>query len=263
MGVESVTTDWARSQFGDDAATVVRRVVRAMAASHQSGLDAQAASGMTKRFPYGSVWSTRFDNLVAELHDRPGAEIVPVPGAGYQLIMLQGKVLIPFRLATTLAVHHSQARIESVVLCQLGALSVPRPVPPPNLFDDAEPDPAPQQRSGHDDRPVIVSSDTPVIYVGVVANADSKSLLAAWWGIGETLAEDGKLTWSPEPLPLDILAPGEVPVRVPPPRPPDQIPAFDQGPVPPMMVTARSRPVEAPLTGDEPPIAPAASDDRE
>ena len=261
MGVKSVTTDWAQSQFGDDAAKVIQCVVRAMAAWHQSGLDAQAASRMTKKYPYGSVWSTRFDNLVAELHDMLGAEIIPVPGAGYQLVKLQGKVLIPFRLATTLAVHHSQAKIESDVLRELTALSVPRPVPPPSLFD-TEPDVA-SQRPTREGRPPIIDSDTSIIYIGVVANADSKSLLALWWGIGKAQGEDGTLIWSPEPLPLDILGPNEVPVRIPEPRTPDQISAFDQGPVPPVTVTARSRPVEAPPTGDEPPINPAASDDRE
>ena len=262
MGVKSVTTDWAQSQFGDDGAKVIRRVVRAMAAWHQSGLDAQAASGMTKKYPYGSVWSTRFDNLVAELHDLPGAEIIPVPGAGYQLVKLQGKVLIPFRLATTLAVHHSQAKIESEVLRELTALSVPRPVPPPSLFDDTEPDVA-SPRPAPEGRLAIIDSDTSIIYIGVVANADSKSLLAVLWGIGEAQGEDGRLIWSPEPLPLDILGPNEVPVRVPERRAPDQVSAFDQGPVPSVVVTARSRPVETPPTGDEPLIDPAASDDRE
>lgn len=261
MGVKSVTTDWAQSQFGDDGAKVIRRVIRAMAAWHQSGLDAQAASGMTKKYPYGSVWSTRFDNLVVELHDLTGAEIIPVPGAGYQLVKLQGKVLIPFRLATTLPVHHSQAKIESETLRELTALSVPRPVPPPSLFDDTEADVAPWP--ARDGRLAIIDSDTSIIYIGVVANADSKSLLALLWGIGEAQSEDGTLIWSPEPLPLDILGPNEVPVRVPEHRTHDQVTAFDRGPVPSVAVTARSRPVEAPPTGDEPPIDPAASDDRE
>lgn len=265
MGVESVTTDWAQSQFGDDAAEVTRRVVRAMAAAHRSGLEAQAASGLVKKFSFGSVWSARFNNLVAELHDMPDAEVIKVPGAPYALIKLKGKLLIPFRLATTLSVHFSQAKIESNVLRDLAAVSVPRPIPEPTLFDgadDAESGVGSDELSAHLGQTAVLDEDTPVIYIGVVANADSKSLLAAWWGIGVAQDEHGKLTWSPEELPLHILGPDDVPVRVPQPRSPDQIPAFDQGPVPPVTVTARSRRVEAPAAGDEPPISPASADDR-
>lgn len=260
MGVSWVPTDWARSQFGVDAAEVTLRVVRAMAAAHHAGLEAQAASGMAKLFPFGAVWPTRFDNLVAELHDMPGAEVVKVPGAPYKLIKLQGKLLIPFRLATTLNVPGSQARIESRVLRDLAALSIPRPVPEPTLFDSETESGI---NSGGLPAPAALDEDTPIIYIGVVANADSKTLLAGWWGIGEAQDEDGHLTWSPERLPLTVVGTGDVPVRVPQPRSPDDVPAFDQGPVPPVTVTARPRRVDAPPTGDVPSISATSSDDRE
>lgn len=263
MAVRPVATDWAQAQFGDDAAEVTRRVVRAMVAAHRSGLDAQAASGMSKKFPFGSAWAARFDNLVEELGAMPGAEIVPVPDAPYQLVKLRGKVFIPFRLATTLTVHFSQAKIGSQVLRDLAALSVPRPVPPLTLFDyDAEPGPVPKQRARTEGLRPTVDTDTPIIYIGVVANADSKSLLAAWWGVGEAQDEEGRLTWSPEPLPLDILGADEIPVRVPDPGKPDMIPTFDQGEAPAMTVTVRSRLAQA-LPGDGLQDTSAAADGRE
>lgn len=269
MSVDLVATAWAQEQFGDDAAEVTERVVRAILAAHQSSLDAQHASGLEKRFPYGSVWQAKFDNLVAELRDMPGAEIIRVPKASYCLVKLQGKLFVPFRHASRLGVPLSQAKIESTVLRDLAALSVPRPPREPNLFDSADEEAdgvgAEQPADAHASmvRDDETGDDTSVLYIGYAANADSPSVLAAWWGIGQAQAEDGTVTWSPEPLPLHIVGSGKSPAGVPQPQTADQVFAFDQGPVPLMEVTARPRPVEASEAGEGRQDGHAAADDRE
>ncbi|MBB6375971.1 hypothetical protein BKA01_003229 [Pseudonocardia eucalypti] len=268
MGVEVVVTTWAQEQFGDDAAEVIRRVVRAILAAHQSALAAQHASGLEKKFAYGSVWEAKYLNLVAELGDMPGAEIIKVPNTGYFLIKLHGKVLVPFRHASSLSIPISQAKIESVVLRDLAALSVPRPPRQPSLFDfadEAETDTraTPASQQGDSETSPILDENTTFIYIGFVANADSKAVLAAWWGIAQAQAEDGTLTWSPEELPLHIISPDEIPTHVPQPRSAGQIAAFDQGTAPALEVSARPRPVEDPVTDDERQDGPTFADDRE
>ena len=264
MSVDLVATDWARKQFGDDAPEVMRRVVWAIRTAHQSALDAQHASGLEKNYAYGSVWSAKYRNLVAELSDMPGAEIVKVPNTGYYLVKLRGKLLVPFLHAPTLSVPITQAKIGNA-LRDLTDLLVPRPPRVPDLFDwpDMAESAVLDEQTADPDASTEPDPDPTVIYIGYVANADSPSVLGAWWGLGQAQAADGALTWSPEPLPLRIVGPGERPTRIPPLRAEDQISAFDQGPVPPVRVTARPRPLDAPATDDEHHDGPAGADDRE
>lgn len=126
---------WARSQFGLVASEVGRRVVQALGEAQVIGSRTQKASGLRHRYPYGSTWISKFDLLVRHLEDLPSSAVVEVPKAVYRLVEINGRILIPFVLARSLAEIPQRARLTSDVLRAEAATTVPRPPEPDALFD--------------------------------------------------------------------------------------------------------------------------------
>ncbi len=126
---------WARSQFGLVASEVGHRVVQALGEAQIVGSRTQKASGLRHRYPYGSTWISKFDLLVLHLEDLPGSAVVKVPKAAYRLVEINGRTLIPFVLARSLAEIPQRPRLTSDVLRAEVATTVPRPPEPDALFD--------------------------------------------------------------------------------------------------------------------------------
>ena len=254
MAVDATATSWAMTQFGDRAGEVSRRVVRALSDAQEVGTRAQRASGLHQRYTYGSTWISKFHQLIDHLRELPGFEEVSVPRAPYKLAKVNGRLLIPFVLARSLSDIPPQPKLTSEVQRAIAAKTVALPPRDPTLFDhDDAPlpvtSPVPGPRTADDaegstaDAP---SAEEPPVFIGYVCNSESESLLAVWWGTAESIDDDGVMTWSPEKLPPWIAEPSQVPRPVPTPRSQDTVPGFDEGAIPPLSLSARSQPVEAP-----------------
>jgi hypothetical protein len=236
-------------QFGDDAAVVRQAVVDATAEAHERGLAAQEVSGLPTKQPYGGVWPVKFLALVQRLAVLPSAYVVRPPGAPYRLVVVNDRLLLPFRHATALT---KPVETEAQVTTQLArdlskALSGAEPTP--TLFDEVVGGLVPA-------RPEVsyVPPETKIIYLPFVSNADTDRLLGLWWGEA-TSDEDGHLTWTYlEELPVSAAPPasGSWSVGWPRPLPLPSAPGggsaqgFGEGELPDLDVTRRSTPVEQP-----------------
>lgn len=236
---------WAAEQFGDLAETVVRAVVESLEEAHEAGLRTQGASSARHNRPYGSMWPERYDVLVSKLRGERGVEILHPRGASYDLPVINGRVLFPFRHSDNLAKRPiTQARIANPIPQQLATrLNVPTPRPPETLFD--EPD--------EDDQVVAAPPAPPnlqIVYIAYVCNPQTQQVLHAWWGIPKAQDEQGHLDWDPEPLPLELLRPGvaDKPSTV----TGTAAQAFDSGEPPTPNLQPRPRIVDNPPTEPEP-----------
>ena len=257
MPVDGVVTPFAEEHFGDQAVEVMRRVVQALTDAQRAGVAAQGASGLRGKHPYGSTWNAKFDFMVAAFRDLPGVTLARPEGVGYRLVVLNGRLLVPFQHAKTLATPITEAQVRSAPLRGLTSEAVARPPSPWTLFDD-DPGSDDPGSPGPDDAAVPLSelgSELTVVYIGFASNADTDRLLAAWWGVPTAQDDEGNLTWNPEPLPLHLAA--------------EQTPAaatdagagpgaglgaavagFDQGEIPQPTISPRPRKPAAPPVGD-------------
>lgn len=228
-------SQWAVQQFGPHAETVVACVVdglrRYQRAARRVQLTAESEGRSTRR-PYGAMWDGSYTHVADQLSqaELPGYRSYRPRGASYELAVVNDRVIIPFRHATTLRRPISQARIETnIPVAEARRWGIE---PPPTLFDLPEPDAARPSAAGaaraaHEDGTVRV------VYVGYVANAESDDILAAWWGEPDSVDDEGNLAWSPEPLPL-----GDDARRAP---SPDAVPGFADGEVPALFGSSRPR----------------------
>ncbi len=257
MSVNTTVTGWAAAQFGDCADEVARRVVQALADAQRVGTRTQRASGQTRRYAYGSTWTSKYEQMIYQFTEAPGAKLpvvntVHVPHAAYNLVQVAGRMLIPFSLARSLAEVPEKPTLTSEILRLIASRTVPAPAPAPapSLFDlpggRGVDERMPAQRSATDSEPSTPATATgalPPVFIGYVANADSEPLLGLWWGNAQTInTETGRITWLPERLPLRLASVVEQLRPVPQPRDTDRSEAFDQGTAPEITVTARSQP---------------------
>ncbi|RJQ83388.1 hypothetical protein D5S17_00475 [Pseudonocardiaceae bacterium YIM PH 21723] len=198
-------SQWAIEQFGEHAAKVMRHVIIGLARGQQAARLVQAAAedaGAGDRRAYGSMWATRYKSVVEQfdLAVLPCYQAYKPKGASYSLAVINGRVLIPFRHATTRNVPISRARLST---------KIPRDVsrengvePAPTLFDILPATAA--DPSVADVVAAAQAENLTVIYIGYVANADSDQVLDAWWGTPDWLEDDGTMHWDPERLDLSI-----------------------------------------------------------
>lgn len=210
MAGEITPSQWAVEQFGDDAAKVIRHVVKGLARGQQTAYEVQVAArkaGAKDKRAYGSMWATRYGQVVEqfELAELPGYEARKPKGASYSLAVVNGRVLIPFRHADSLKEPISGAKLSTKIPQQVSRDNGVGPAqPPPTLFDgDSEAtelaDPAVAEAAA-----AAEAEQLTVIYVAYAANADSDKVLAAWWGTPTSLENDGTMVWKPEQLDMSI-----------------------------------------------------------
>lgn len=282
--VSSVPSAWAVEQFGDAALEVMEHVVKGLRRGQRAARSVQIAArgyGATDNHPYGSMWNSRYQMVVEqfELADLPGYEAIKPKGASYRLAVVNGRVLIPFRHATTMNKSITQAKLGSLIPRRISRDN--GVLPERTLFD--EPD-APvtdsTDRSGQVDAgegPTVAevaatarALNLKVIYIGYVANADSDEIQAAWWGTPTSLEDDGSMVWSPERLDMSIatelrvvsdhVASGDADA-------PDtgtaDTPGFAQGDEPGLDIAPRPHRANHPISETEPDAPDVAAEDDE
>ncbi|WP_322769789.1 hypothetical protein [Frankia sp. Cr1] len=207
MSAGAMPSRWAVEQFGDHAAEVVRHVVTGLVRGQRAARLVQEMAereGTGDKRAYGSMWATRYKFVVEqfELADLRDYQAHKPKGASYSLAVINGRVLIPFRHATSLKEPISSAKLSNKIPREVsrnnGVVSAP------TLFDvpgDA----------GTTTNPTVAQAaaaakaeNLVVIYVAYVANADSDEVLAAWWGTPDSLEDNGTMVWSPERLDMSI-----------------------------------------------------------
>ncbi|WP_093804032.1 hypothetical protein [Streptomyces sp. Wb2n-11] len=193
--------------FGENASEVVRHVVTGLARGQKAARLVQVAAegaGAADKRPYGSMWATRYHLVVSQfdLASLPGYEPYRPKGASYSLAVVNGRVLIPFRHATSLKEPITRAKLSTKIPQMVSRDNGVDPAP--TLFDTPE-------AAGPEAHPTVAEAAAAakaeklqVIYVAYVANADSDEILAAWWGTPHSLEDDGTMLWEPERLDMSI-----------------------------------------------------------
>ncbi|MGW0163871.1 hypothetical protein ACWDWT_01595 [Streptomyces sp. NPDC003343] len=210
MAGEVTPSQWAVEQFGEHAEEVMRHVVTGLARGQKAArlvqVTAEGAGAEDKR-AYGSMWATRYQHVVSQfdLASLPGYQPHKPKGASYYLAVVNGRVLIPFRHATSLKEPISRAKLSTKIPHKVSRDNGVEPAP--TLFDAPEAHDA----SEADASPTVAEAaaaakaeQLTVIYVAYVANADSDEILAAWWGTPHSLEDDGTMLWEPERLDMSI-----------------------------------------------------------
>jgi hypothetical protein len=255
-------TRWAVEQFGDSALDVAKYVIMGLRRGQRAARIVQAvaqAEGATHNHPFGSMWTTRYQVIVEQfdLADLPGFEVIKPKGASYRLAVINGRVLIPFRHASSTTKPIGQAKLGSLIPRRIARES--GVLPERTLFD--EPNGLTEDAKDSIESPTVreVAADAralnlTVVYIGYVANADSDEVLAAWWGTPISLEDDGSMVWSPERLDLTvndytIRAEGIGLNTV---SAAEEAPGFAQGAEPELKFTPRPRKAELPQSEPEP-----------
>lgn len=209
MAGEFTPSQWAVEQFGDQATDVIRHVVKGVARGQQTAYEVQVAAekaGAKDKRAYGSMWATRYGQVVKEfkLAELPGYEARKPKGASYSLAVINGRVVIPFRHADSLTEPISRAKLSTKIPHQVSRDNGVSPAqPPPTLFDREAAEEA-EGPSVAEAAAAASEEQLTVIYVAYAANADSDKVLAAWWGTPTSLEDDGTMVWHPEQLDMSI-----------------------------------------------------------
>lgn len=267
MANEVGLSRWAVEQFGEHAAEVRRHVIVGLARGQLGARMVQAAAesaGAKDRLAYGSMWATRYRLVVEqfELANLPGYDAHKPKGASYSLAVINGRVLIPFRHATSLNVPISRAKLDNKIPFRVSRDHGVEPAP--TLFDtpgdsETSSDPSVAEAAAAAQREKLT-----VVYVAYVANADSDEVLAAWWGTPDTLEEDGTMLWSPERLDMGIATAQMAGSAQ------DGLhlmgagaasPGFAEGEVPPLKINVHAETVQRPSAEPEPATSEAEDGD--
>ncbi|MBL7491520.1 hypothetical protein I6A60_32230 [Frankia sp. AgB1.9] len=255
MDGDVASSRWAAAQFGEHAAKVARDVAAGLVRAQRSARVVQEMAqreGAGDRRAYGSMWALRYNFVVEQLRlaDLPGYRAHKPKGASYSLAVVNGRVLIPFRHATSLNVPIDRAKLPNKIPRQV---SRENGVPPaPTLFDlpSGEETPAgPTEPTVAEAAAAAEAENLVVVYVAFVANADSDEVLAAWWGTPVSLEDDGTMVWSPERLDLSVGAAKAADGRRADLRmtgTDSTAAGFAQGDLPPLSVTPRAEPAPLP-----------------
>lgn len=213
MGSTGTPSEWAVEQFGDAALDVARYVIRGLMRGQRGARIVQVAAraeGATDNYAFGSMWNTRYQLFVEqfELADLPGYEGIKPKGASYKLPVINDRVLIPFRHATSMNKPISQAKLGSMIPRRIARDS--GVLPENTLFDELDGIVDDEDPTGFPTVGEVAAEaralNLKVIYVAYVANADSDEIQAAWWGTPVSLEDDGSMVWFPEQLNLSIAA---------------------------------------------------------
>jgi hypothetical protein len=239
----------------------MRHVVEGLKRGQHAAREVQEvakALGARDNRPYGSMWSTRYRSVVEqfELADLPGYEPIKPKGASYNLAVVNGRVLIPFRHATDRSVPIRSAKLGTKIPHRVSRDNGLEPAP--TLFSEYDADNGIEDPTVAEAARAARDESLTVVYVAYVANADSDDVLAAWWGTPMSLEDDGTMAWEPEALDLTIAsehssaAPAGEGLRLA--GTDADVPGFAQGEMPQLGVSARPNPVEQPSAEAEPVI---------
>ncbi|WP_306206207.1 hypothetical protein [Actinoplanes sp. RD1] len=90
-------SDWVIEQFGDKvAAELWTRVPEALNTAIEREVNTHPSVTQTERVLANPRWPLPYEELVLFLGTLPGAEIISVPRSVYQLVVLNGHVVVPW-----------------------------------------------------------------------------------------------------------------------------------------------------------------------
>lgn len=198
---------WALETFGTYGPHIREQIAEMVKAEHEASLDAQEASGHRSRSVYGEFWRGLLEKFEA-FGELPGATLVRPGEAPYQLPVVNGVVLFPWRYAksresefVTTRFATSDARV---------AVGVLRPPSRQAVLDLDLPDPGLDEEERrllaalHADDPVISSSRL----VLVAVSSSVSGLFSVEWGEAKLNAA-GFIEWVESPESLMQLPPSK------------------------------------------------------
>ncbi|MGP4100974.1 hypothetical protein [Nonomuraea sp. KM90] len=217
-------SQWAHETFGQRVPLIRQGVAEALSVALENARDAQKVAQTDHLHPFGfTLMSRKFEALAEAFGDQGDVRIVKPGGSQHELVVVNGKLLFPFRYAKDRSVSVMSARIgdgRPSALVQA-------------LFNRFGPEPRMRQLALHDVAPHAVPvaealgdlpEDTRLVLIAYACNAHA-GLLDAWWGEAELLDRLGSLRWHHcEEIPL--LQEAHSPARG------DSAAAFDQGVLP-------------------------------
>ncbi|HEX4813452.1 MAG TPA: hypothetical protein VFV66_11950 [Nonomuraea sp.] len=215
---------WAEETFGQRAAAIRQAVAEALSVALDNARDAQTAAQTDHTHPFGfTLMSRKFEALAEAFGDMGDVRIVKPAGSAHELVVLDGKLLFPFRYAKDRSVSVMSARVgegrPSALVQALFDRFGPEPVMRQLALADVAPHAVPVAEALGD-----LGDDVRLVLIAYACNAHA-GLLDAWWGEAELLDRTGSLRWHHcEMIPLAAAAGAEqtaVPAS-----------AFDQGAVP-------------------------------
>jgi hypothetical protein len=198
-------SEWAVGRFGEQYATqLIELVPSALGVAVNRQIDAHLASGLDSMYAYGGAWPVVYEELVDHVRGLDGVQVLHPKGKSFQLVMVNGSLLFPFRyaedLTTSLTDPRTARRLNKTCQELLTTFGPPPPYEQDALF--------PIEGSRTTD--VILSDVTPgsIVMVFFAANAQA-GLLAVGWGEA-ALLHDGSLAWNYDevlPLPKHLTRP--------------------------------------------------------
>jgi len=273
--VEQSISPWARERFGDRAAHVRAALVDALQRALANAQDAHKISKSRKLFTFGAAQaSRRYECIVEALREMDGAQVIKPKGSPYELVVLNGNLIYPFRYSKDSNTPIQQAKVTekkvSGLIAELFTFYGPEPQQQ-SLFDRPGEDAEATERT-----PVLTAlpEGTRLVLLAYASN-DHAGVLNVWLGEGE-LGERGRVQWLPgryEQLPLsspasggedrgDGLAGPPGPTHGPrltgPASGAAAVPRFDDGDMPSVPLTART-PVERENSEKFPPATERAA----
>ncbi|WP_020522418.1 hypothetical protein [Catelliglobosispora koreensis] len=205
MGKAPWQSGWADERFGVEHAAILRRLLpEALAAAVSDAVDAHEAAKTEKKITFGATrYVKQYESVVEYLRDIDGVSFVRVPGTFYELAVVNGTILLPFRFADQLAVRLEDPRVVrelgKVARGLIERIGAEPSWSQPQLyadFDDADHASAVVQATLE-----RLGLDTKLVLVPFACNVEG-GLLAAYWGEA-ALRGDGQLEWvSYEMLPI-------------------------------------------------------------
>jgi hypothetical protein len=233
--------------------------------------DAQQVSRTQTKYPFGWVLLARkFEALVTALEDMDGAARVPLKGSPFELVLIDGCLLYPFRYAEDATVAIGEARISDRMVstrikAMFGRFS-PSAYEQGVLFGEEEDEEGEAEAAVLSAMMNALPPGTRLVLVAFACN-EKAGLINAWWGEAGLADDYGRLNWHAQPE--EIKLPSV-------PQPGDRVLAlagadgdrlavrFDSGDMP-SLVTGLRAPLDGRAAGEgEEPLGPeAAADERQ
>ncbi|UOY00281.1 hypothetical protein [Blastococcus sp. PRF04-17] len=271
--------EWAQRRFGAVAADLGQAVTAGIQEAHRLALLAHLGGELSTNDAYGStLMVTQHEQLIAATVDVPGVVARKPTGVKsrfpYVVVEDVSVVLMPWRFSNTRATRRVDARMPTPVsdlrktLLSLGAgaQAVTQLVLEQSTLDD---DQLEAQLAEEQEISAQLASFGQVVTVAFGSNP-TDGLFELGWGDAELISEDtGHVFWhSWETLPVAELratglpVPAATPLRSVDPAAGSRVGRFDAAPLnEDLGLTARPRPVSAPLSEAQPEVGQAGDED--
>lgn len=243
---------WLLERFGADGARLRAGLPAMLRDRHLGMADAQERAPMRAHAVYGQIWRAVHDGMVEDFGSLPTAQLYRPPSAPYQIVVVNGTALFPWRFAHDMVTEldHASlgARVSPTRQLVLAGVAMPDMLPLGDLpADDPEAD-ASEEIELYRTAFREVAAAHPVVAVAYASNP--AALLSAWWGDVRQLRADGTLEWGWREQ-LDLTQPAPSGRRLSVARDGDDRPSFTSGPLQSPVIRPRARPANGRKVSDQ------------